>query len=278
MAWLVPFSELTETQRRAVQLAPDRRRVFSGPPGSGKSMVLLHRAAYLRDCYRIREDRMAIFVFTRALCRYLREAAPLLHLDPKRVQTFDSWCWHQAQARGIRVRAGREPDFAALRQRLWQCLDGEINSRLFDAVLVDEGQDLDRAAYGILMAMASHITVCVDPNQQIYQQGTSDADIAKLLGLNPSRISFLDAFRCSPLVSQLASFYLAPGFSREAFLRQVRQVQGEREMPVLFVAGSHAAEHQRLFAVAKTRLAKGERVGILIPSNSFKERLKREAT
>jgi superfamily I DNA/RNA helicase len=169
-------------------------------------------------------------------------------------------------------------DFPKVRSELAAALERQANCRfLFDAVFVDEGQDLDGAAYRILLRVSAHITVCTDPNQQIYDNGSSDADIARWLGISPSRVAFLDAFRCSPLVSQLASLYLAPGYSRDVFLRQVRQQQGEREMPVLFVAVSHEQERERLVRIVKTRLAKGEKVGVLVPSKSFMTAIREEA-
>jgi superfamily I DNA/RNA helicase len=276
MGWLVPFVQLTDAQRRAVQLSPERHRIFSGPPGSGKSMVLLHRAAFLRDRFRIPEKSMAVFVYTKALRRYLRQEAPLLGLDPQTVNTFDSWCWHKAREIRVREAFRKDPDFSTIREKLARFFEAEKRV-LFDAVLVDEGQDLDEPAYRILRTVARHVTVCTDPNQRIYDRGSSDGEIARWLGLDPSRVAFLDAFRCSPLVSQLASLYLASPESREQFLRQVRQGQGEREVPVLFVASSQGEERERVVSVAKTRLARGERVGILVPSKSFFRPLEQEA-
>ena len=276
MSWIVPFTHLTDIQRRAVQLSPERHRIFSGPPGSGKSIVLLHRAAYLRNQYQIPEERLRVFVYTNALKRYLCKEAHLVGLSPSVITTFDSWCLQMA--RKYLGRLDPSVDFPEVRSKLAAALERQADRRfLFDAVFVDEGQDLDEAAYRILVRVSAHITVCTDPNQQIYKNGSSDADIARWLGISPSRVAFLDAFRCSPLISQLASLYLAPGFSRDVFLRQVRQQQGEREMPVLFVAVSHEQERERLVRIGKTRLAKGEKVGVLVPSKSLIAPIREEA-
>ena len=62
MPWLVHRSELTDEQRRAVALGADEHRLIFGGPGSGKTQVLLHRAAFLRDTYDIPSERYRIFV------------------------------------------------------------------------------------------------------------------------------------------------------------------------------------------------------------------------
>ena len=42
--WLVPRSDLTPEQLRAIELPPTEHRVVIGGPGSGKTQMLLHRA------------------------------------------------------------------------------------------------------------------------------------------------------------------------------------------------------------------------------------------
>ncbi|MCP4648200.1 MAG: UvrD-helicase domain-containing protein, partial [bacterium] len=51
-SWLLHYSELTPDQQRIVELPLNDNRVVYGPPGSGKTQVLIHRAAYLQEKYR----------------------------------------------------------------------------------------------------------------------------------------------------------------------------------------------------------------------------------
>ena len=54
------MGDLTPDQRRIVQLPPQGHRVVFGPPGSGKTLVLIHRAAHLAQSLGIGEDRFVI--------------------------------------------------------------------------------------------------------------------------------------------------------------------------------------------------------------------------
>ena len=281
MGWLVPFPELTDAQRRAVLLSPELHRVFAGPPGSGKTMVLLHRAANLRDAFGIDPARLQVFVFTNTLKRYIHSELGLLGLPGSCVSTFDGWClrfFHAVVHGQVPMKDG-ETDYPRLRAKTAAWLrEHPLRHKPFDAVLVDEGQDLDGSTFEILRHVASHVTVCTDSRQQLYDTGSSEAEIAGWLGLGQRNVSFLDAFRCVPLVSRLASLYIGEPEERERFLRLVRVEQGERELPLLFVARSGMEERARLVQVLRTRLARGERVAILVPSKRMMWRIQRACT
>src|ERR1039458_1670051 len=49
-------SQLTPEQRAIVELRPDRHHLVMGPPGSGKTQILLHRARWLRQTYKTPPD------------------------------------------------------------------------------------------------------------------------------------------------------------------------------------------------------------------------------
>jgi superfamily I DNA/RNA helicase len=187
-AWLVHQSELTPEQLRAVRLDPAEHRVIMGPPGSGKTLILLHRARHLLDLWHVPPDRFRIFVFNKALKEYIRSALSLLDLPDECVTNFDAWCknFHRTHIRGPLPRDGKEIDFPGIRRRVLK----EIRGNLFDVpkydfVLVDEGQDLDSTAFDIIRAISNHVTVCIDHKQQIYDVGSSESEILQRMGLIP---------------------------------------------------------------------------------------------
>jgi superfamily I DNA/RNA helicase len=266
--WLLPLEDLTPEQVRAVELKPSEHRLIFGGPGSGKTQVLLHRARHLMDLWHVSPERFRIFVFTKALKEYIRAALFLLDIPDTCVTTFDAWSrsYFQRHIKGRMPRNGGELDFPEIRRRVCRHLQANPFPQVpYDFAMVDEGQDLDAASYEILRSIARHVTVCIDHKQQIYEGRSSEADILQRLKLRRRNLSLLEAFRCSPFIVSLASLLVDDQEEREAYIRQHRTAQTERETPLLFVAEKFEAERERLIEILRVRQAKGEKVGVLLP-------------
>ncbi len=138
--WLIPEHSLTPEQQRAVTFSPYKPRVVFGPPGSGKTIILVYRATYLQKNYQIKENRYLILAFTNALKEYIQSGLRDLDMDPARVLTFDKWCktFHEQQI-GTPPRSKGSADPEATRQAVHAHLTHTSNQKkLFDAVLVVE--------------------------------------------------------------------------------------------------------------------------------------------
>lgn len=268
--WLVPRGDLTPEQLRAVELPAGRHRVLSGGPGSGKTLVLLHRARALADALFVPEERFLVLVYTNALAAFLRPALADLGIAETAVRTFDDWCaerWERFVSRRRPQRGGGAPDFEAIREGVRrEALSSPGRPPALDFVLVDEGQDLPASAFETLAAVSAHVTVALDPRQKIYDDGAREAEILDALGIPSRSVALLESYRCSPLVSALASRFLRAGDERGAFLRQARAAGGEREAPLLYLARDSGDELRRLAEVARARLLRGERVAVLLPN------------
>lgn len=267
MAWLVPFANLSDEQIRAVEAPVSSHRFIMGAPGSGKSLVLVHRAARLRVKYNVIPSRYRILVFTNVLKDYIRSACSQLGIEEECITTFDRWCveYHEEHI-GNRPwdNRNKRPDFPRIRKAVLEHARG-IRRKLLNFVLVDEGQDLDQSAFQILTAVAEHVTVCADYKQQIYDHGASEFDIAVRLGLKGANFNLLSAFRCSPdLVPLAAAFVLEPE-ERQRFVDQTRTWSSTTERPLLFIAADAQAERQRLATIVRERLTENERIGVLFP-------------
>ena len=268
--WLVPRDELTVDQLRAVEQNTSENRVIFGPPGSGKTQVLLHRAKHLQETLGSDPKRFRIFVYTRVLREYIRSALDLLDLPENCVLTIAEWCrqYHKKHIKGPMPwdREAKMPDFAAIRKAVLNDLKSQLFSfEKYDFILVDEAQDLNPEDFDLISQMARHITVCMDHKQQIYDNGTDEVNILAKLGLKRRNVSLLDAFRCCPYIVKVASELIPDSEGRQAYINQGRMPQAEREKPLLYLARNFDDEFARLVEVLKTRILKGDSIVILVP-------------
>lgn len=266
--WLVPRSELTLEQLRAVELDPKSHRVVMGGPGSGKTLVLLHRAQYLREKLHVDESRFHIFVYTNVLKEYLRSALSLLNLPESCVSNLDSWCYSYFR-RNIRrplPRNGKQIDFMEIRSWVLEDLkkNGQ-NRHQYEFIMVDEGQDMNDIAYEIFKIIAKHITVCLDGKQQLYEVGSTEQEILKELGVPACNVNLLEGYRCSPYIVKLAARLIKEEKERDAYIRQTRTRSTDIETPVLFYAKNREEEKERLISIIQTRLLNNERIAVLFP-------------
>jgi len=267
--WLVPRQELTVDQLRAVELPTDQHQVLLGGPGSGKTQVLLHRADELRQTLQVHDKRIHIFVYTNVLKDYIRSALELLKLPECCVSTLDAWCCEYYQSHVDRHlpwnKKAKSRDFQEIRRGVDEHLRDSATEPPFDILFVDEGQDLDSRCYDILVRAARHVTVCMDHNQQIYDTGSKLRNVLGKLGIRRHKLSFLETFRCSPYIVDLACQYIDDDLEREQFVRQTRTATTDIETPLYYRADDFEDEKATLIETVKVRLSRGERIAVLLP-------------
>ncbi len=264
MTWLPPLDKLTSAQADAVLAPTERPLVLRGGPGSGKTIVLLHRA---RRLHAGANGRVALLVYTNVLRDFLRSSAPELGLPEDAVLTFDHWC----RLRYVELigpppidRHGH-PDFARIRQGLLAQLRAHPQQPLLDVALVDEGQDLDDDCYALLRLSARHVTVAFDLKQSLYREEDEGA-AGPRLGAASRELDLQATYRACPYVVDLACEFIADEAEQAAFRRQVATLQTERQTPLLYLAADEAAERARLVEILRERLLRNERVAILFPT------------
>ncbi len=271
MSWLVPLGKLDGPQLSLVKAGITQPLVLSGPAGSGKTALLLHRAAWLRDHYGVPPDRMRIFTFTNVLKAYLGSSLALLGLPQVCLSTFDWWCGEQYRALiGARLPdALGHPDYPAIRRAVLEYLEEHPDARgSLDAVLVDEGQDLPVEVFEILARSARHLTVALDERQRIFPGGARLGDIRRALDMGSAascRVLPI-GYRNSQEVASLAAWFLDDPGVRERFLDQARQVPKFGQLPLVTFSEDRRSELERMVELVKQRMALGDKVGILFPT------------
>jgi len=270
--WLLPLSDLTPEQQRVVELPPDDHRLVLGPPGSGKTQVLIHRANYLQQKYKVSHDRYRVFVFTNVIKEYIRSGFEFLHLPDDAVSTFDYWCCDMYEKHISRrlpfQNNSRIVNFPKVRADVLNLLRSRSNLRFpLDFIMVDEGQDLAPDVYEIMRLISRHVTVFADPAQKIFEDGASEKFIVETLGIQKRYLSLLGDYRNAAYVAQLASHFIPDVQARSQFLMQIHTEQKVKEKPLLFIAPDFDSEIDRLAEIIKQRQLNNERIGIIVPTN-----------
>lgn len=271
MTWLVLREELSVSQLKAVEAGWDTHKIIMGAPGSGKTQVLMHRAAYIVEQLGLKDDDYHIFVYTRLLKDYLKADLFLLDLPEENVSTFDAWCknYHDKNIPGPLPKKDKTVDFKEIRKRVSEHIKQHSDRfPIYQFVMVDEGQDLDREAYAILKIIASHVTVCLDYQQQIYEEKCEPDEIVRILQIGGRNRILLEAFRCSPYVTELAATLLSEE-KRQQYLAQVRIPQSERLTPLLYYANSREEETRRMIEILRTRMDAGDQIAVLFPRTNM---------
>jgi len=273
MSWLVPFSSLTPNQQDAVQMDTRAHKAIVGGPGAGKTLVLLHRLNLLFQRCGKSADSVRLFVYTNSLKQFIRGGTDVLDVPDDCILTFDKWCsdTYRACIHSRLPKKGEKgvPDFDAIRAGVLHALEsGRTRAPIFDCVLVDEAQDLDVVAIEILKRASRHITACMDGKQQIYEGRMSEQELVTRLGLSRHNAVLLAAFRCNPMVTELAAQFIRDESRRHEFLQQAANAEMDRSRPLLYVADNFPDERAHLIEMVKLRLSYGNSIAVIFPQQS----------
>ena len=172
-------------QERLARTLGEGHRLIRGVAGSGKTVILICRARHLRARYP--EWRILVLCYNRVLADYLRGA---IGPDPQlEVLHYHSWCWRELEAAGISI-----PERPELREQLdnyWDRIipqlllkaykEERLKSAVYQAILVDEGQDFADDWYRTLLRALDSTTnslfIALDSSQTIYKRRVSWRDI-----------------------------------------------------------------------------------------------------
>ena len=172
-------------QERLAHTLGEGHRLVRGVAGSGKTVILICRARHLRACHP--EWRILVLCYNRVLADYLRDAiGPDPHLE---VSHYHSWCWRVLESAGIAI-----PERPELREQMnnyWDRIipqlllkvheDGQLKSAVYQAILVDEGQDFADDWYRTLLQALDPKTkslfIALDSSQTVYKRKVSWRDI-----------------------------------------------------------------------------------------------------
>ena len=165
--WWIAADQLDKEQKDVIDLALMSDHVIFGPPGSGKTNLLLLRAKYLHlgD-----QKNIEIIVFTRTLHRFMLAGGHHYEFPSDKLKTLKKW------QRGFLTAHGAEPptssDFQKERELLSEAITALIKTQHLsgsvECFLLDEAHDYTPREIEIFRALGKRIFAVADIRQKIY--------------------------------------------------------------------------------------------------------------
>ena len=174
--WWRSARELDDDQRAIIQLSTDfGNHLVTGPPGCGKTNVLLLRASYLRSAG---FGNCSILVFTKTLREFIAtgSAQSAAMLPPDRIQTHAAWTLGLLRRLGRRFVLSREDlPYDEARDERHQALERAVREAglrndYYDSILLDEVQDYWACEVELLSRLTRRLFTVGDRRQRIYNR------------------------------------------------------------------------------------------------------------
>lgn len=173
--WWVNPEQLDDEQKKVISLSMEDSYLIIGPPGSGKTNLLLLRANYLTKAG---YPNILILVFGRTLEKFLITGASKYQFSTRKIITSCRWMLKFLYQHDIRVEMNNE--FEKSRKLLLDEMNKLVKrkniSNIYEVILLDEAQDYLPGEIEIFDRLSKKIFAVADSRQKIYT-GADPLDI-----------------------------------------------------------------------------------------------------
>lgn len=268
-SWWVRSEQMDEDQRHFVSLDADGKHLLVGPPGCGKTNLLVMRARYI---YGTGLKNVLVLSFTRSLQDFIRTGVvEKKYLEAQQIQTIKHWSLsHIASYAPDQLKTyNKSGAFEEQRQQIVEMLavaNQRVGGRnLYDAILVDEVQDLRIEEIEALMQLSDRITVTGDTKQMIYES----YPIIPLLedrGFLKTELRY--HYRIGTSIAEVADKALQPHDDADRLRANCNYREDELQSRAeLLEYGDRREQFEAMYTTIERQLRSypGEGIGIIVP-------------
>lgn len=213
--WWVKKEQLDNDQLRLIDQLPLRENfLITGPPGSGKTNVLIRRAQFVRSQGM---PNVLLLTFTRPLTEFVKTGC----FDPQGREIFPQSCvttlesWQRSLYRdhkeNLPVYTKDQDLIDWKRQLATSALEFYKQNRVppYDALFVDEAQDLLAEEVQLIMTWSPVVFFVGDDRQKIYDKNEGLDAVRKVIPRSNERILNFH-YRIAPKICQMADRIILP--------------------------------------------------------------------
>ena len=214
-SWWRKKEELDHDQKAFIRLPASGKHALTGPPGSGKTNLLLLRAQFFAG---LGEKNTLVITYTNALADFIRTGIGSKGLIlPDQIKTYHSWAFdHVRQYLGTSAIPKDMKFDESTRAKVLEMVvsaNSKLKSKaLFSGIFVDEAQDLSRDELEALLTLSENVCICGDANQGVFFQ--DGLDVASKLGLTPHVLS--NHYRIGHAIARVADRLMPPEHKKDS--------------------------------------------------------------
>jgi len=181
--WWVSESQLDDDQKQIIAMPIDESHLVIGPPGSGKTNLLVLRAKYLNLAGKANYN---VVVFTRALREFIAAGANEYNVPSEKIVTSQQFFRDVLYQYGIETDAAE--DFSEQRNMLVEKVAKTVQtnklSGIYEAILLDEAHDYLPEEIELFSKLGKTLYAVADRRQKIYSGEEPFHVLDKIIGKN----------------------------------------------------------------------------------------------
>ena len=271
--WWVGKNELDENQSSIISLHQDDNVLVTGPPGSGKTNLLLLRANYL---YLAGKENIVVITFTRSLCEFIASGAEQYEFPVSKSMTCREWQNGLLRQYG-KARPTQSGDFDVDRSSYTLAMTELVTelglTNIFEAILLDEAQDYTPEEICLFERLAKRLFCVADERQKIYNGESSIEEIKKYAG-DPHVLKY--HYRNGIKICRVAD-EIAKGWHGYKPLQETSNYNETENPSTVDVNQCNSLEEQVALVVKRIRTQciafPGELIGVICPKNGTLDRV-----